>query len=125
MNEILKFPFAAFGNNWDDLQLFLKHRGNPSYEITGDLNLSESNIESLGTLTSVGGDLDLRYSDIKTFGNLTSVGGVLDLSYTNVESLGYLTSVGWDLFLRGAPLSKKYSEKGIRSIVEVSHEIYF
>jgi hypothetical protein len=29
------------------------------------------------------------------------------------------------LFLRGTPLSKKYSEKGIRSIVEVSHEIYF
>ena len=59
MNEILKIPFAVFDNDWDDLQLFLKHRGNPPYEITDDLNLSFSKIESLGNLTSVGGYLDL------------------------------------------------------------------
>jgi hypothetical protein len=45
MTEILKIPFAAFGNNWDDLQLFLKHRGNPSYEITGDLDLKSNPLE--------------------------------------------------------------------------------
>jgi hypothetical protein len=59
MNEILKIPFAAFNNNWDDLQLFLKHRGNPPYEITDNLDLRFSGIQSLGNLTSVGGDLDL------------------------------------------------------------------
>jgi hypothetical protein len=105
MNEILKIPFAVFDNDWDDLQLFLKHRGNPPYEITDDLNLSFSKIESLGNLTSVGGTLDLYESKIKSLGNLTSVGGYLDLTDT--------------------PLSRKYTEEKIRSIVEVKHKIYF
>ena len=145
MTEILKIPFAAFGNNWDDLQLFLKHRGNPSYEITGDLNLSESNIESLGTLTSVGGNLDLYKSNIKSLGNLTSVGGSLDLSESKVESLGNLTSVGGSLGLSGTPikslgnltsvggnldlrdtpLSKKYTKEKIRKIVKVGNNIIY
>jgi hypothetical protein len=29
------------------------------------------------------------------------------------------------LYLRGTPLSNKYSEEEIRSIVEVRHKIYF
>ena len=60
MNEILKIPFAAFNNDWNDLQLFLKHRGFPPYMITDDLDLRGTDIESLGNLTSVGGNLDLR-----------------------------------------------------------------
>jgi hypothetical protein len=100
MDEILKIPFAAFGNNWDDLQLFLKHKGNPPYEITDDLDLYESKIESLGNLTSVGGNLDLyNCTNLTSLGNLTSVGGHLGLSYSNVKSLGNLTSVGGSLGL--------------------------
>jgi hypothetical protein len=104
MNEILKIPFAAFNYDWDDLQLFLKHRGNPPYEITDNLNLSFSKIESLGNLTSVGGTLDLYESKIKSLGNLTSVGGYLDLTDT--------------------PLSKKYTEEEIRESVKVGGKVY-
>ena len=146
MDEILKIPFAAFNKNWDDLQLFLKHKGNPPYEITDDLYLSYSKIESLGNLTSVGGNLDLynctnltslgnltsvgghlglSYSNVKSLGNLTSVGGELDLSFCEIESLGNLTSVGGDLNLRKTPLSREYSEEKIRSIVKVKGSIYF
>jgi hypothetical protein len=167
MNEILKFPFAAFGKNWVDLQLFLKHKGNPPYEITDDLYLSYSKIESLGNLTSVGGNLDLynctnltslgnltsvgghlglSYSNVKSLGNLTSVGGSLGLyNCTNLTSLGNLTSVGGDLNLRGSeieslgnltsvggdlnlkdtPLSRKYTEEKIRSMIEIGGYIYF
>jgi hypothetical protein len=144
MNEILKIPFAAF-NNWDDLQLFLKHRGNPPYEITDDLNLrfseikslgnltsvggylvlSRSKIESLGNLTSVGGGLNLFESNIKSLGNLTSVGGYLNMEYSKIKDLGNLTSVGGYLYLGKTPLSRKYTEEKIRSIVEVRHKIYF
>jgi hypothetical protein len=124
MNEILKIPFAVFNNNWDDLQLFLKHRGNPPYEITDDLNLSFSKIESLGNLTSVGGDLNLRFSEIKSLGNLTSVGGDLFLSKSKIESLGNLTSVGGRLYLGGTPLSNKYCEEEIRKMVEVGGWVY-
>jgi hypothetical protein len=97
--DILRIPLAAFDNNWNDLQLFLERRGFPPYEIIDDLDLSESDIKSLGNLTSVGGYLDLYESEIESLGNLTSVGGYLGLSYSNVKSLGNLTSVGGDLNL--------------------------
>ena len=144
MNKILKFPFAAFGNNWDDLQLFLKHKGNPPYEITDDLDLRYSDIKTLGNLTSVGGRLSLVNSKIKSLGNLTSVGGrlslwrskieslgnltsvggSLDLNKCNIESLGNLTSVRGSLFLDGTPLSEKCTEKEIRSMVKIGRKIY-
>jgi len=162
--QILRVPFVVFDNDWDVLQRFLERRGNPPYEITDDLDLSETRIESLGNLTSVGGYLDLygvniedlgnltsvggnMYlggSKIKTLGNLTSVGGKLDLlgaeieslgnltsvgEYLNlygtkIEDLGNLTSVGGNLILRKTPLSKKYSEDEIRSMVEVEGKVY-
>jgi len=142
--KILRIPFAAFGNDWDLLQKFLEKKGNPPYKITDDLNLPESEIESLGNLVSVGGDLNLYESNIKSLGDLVSVGGYLDLSETNVESLGNLTSVGGHLDLsvtdvkslgvltsvgdyldlRYTPLTKKYTKDEIRSMVEVGDEIY-
>jgi hypothetical protein len=145
MDEILKIPFAAFNKNWDDLQLFLKHRGNPPYMITDDLGLYFSGIKSLGNLISVGGDLDLSYSEIedlgnlisvggdlymnrstiKSLGNLTSVGGNLDLYESEIEDLGNLTSVGGYLDLTDTPLSKKYTEEEIREMVKVGDKIYF
>jgi len=144
--EILRVPFAAFGNDWDSLQNYLERRGNPPYEITDDLDLYGSKIESLGNLTSVGGYLDLRDSGIESLGKLTSVGGYLDLygseikslgnltsvgsylnmEYSKIKDLGNLTSVGGYLYLGKTPLSRKYpSEKEIRSIVEVKHKIFF
>ena len=142
--KVLRIPFAAFGNDWDDLQLFLKHRGNPPYEIMDNLDLSESDVKSLGNLTSVGGSLDLRYCEIEDFGNLTSVGGdlilyesnikslgsltsvggYLDLRFSGIQSLGNLTSVGGDLDLGKTPLSREYSEDEIRSMVEVGGKVY-
>ncbi len=113
MNEILKIPFAAFNNDWDDLQLFLKHKGNPPYEITDDFkDYMGSRIQSLGNLTSVGGNLNLYKSNIKSIGNLTSVGGYLDLyDCTNLTSLGNLTSVGGSLDL---------SESKVESLVNLT-----
>ena len=161
--EILRIPFAVF-NDWDVLQRFLERRGNPPYEITDNLDLSESDVKSLGNLTSVGGDLDLYRCNIESLGNLTSVGGWLDLRYSEIKSLenltsvgeylnlyetkiedlgnltsvggylnllgakikslGNLISVGGDLSLRNTPLSKKYSEDEIRSMVEVGDGVY-
>ena len=142
--QILRVPFAAFGNEWDVLQKFMERRGNPSYMITDDLDLSYNEIEdlgnltsvggnmylggskikTLGNLTSVGGDLFLGNSNIESLGNLTSVGGDLNLYVSNIKSLGNLTSVGGDLNLFSTPLSKKYSKEEIRSMVEVGGDVY-
>jgi hypothetical protein len=124
MNDVLKIPFAAFNNNWDDLQLFLKHRGNPPYMITDNLDLHRSPIKDLGNLISVGGNLSLHISTIKDLGNLTSVGGNLDLYESEIEDLGNLTSVGGYLDLTDTPLSKKYTEEEIRESVKVGGWVY-
>jgi hypothetical protein len=126
MNELLKIPFAAF-NNWDDLQLFLKHRGNPPYEITDNLylRLRGDKIESLGNLTSVEGDLSLHISTIKDLGNLTSVGGYLYLYGSKIEDLGKLKYVGGDLILKHTTLLEKYTEEEIRSMIEIGGNIIY
>jgi hypothetical protein len=123
-DDILRIPFAAFGNNWEVLQKFLEKRGFPPYEITDNLDLKYSEIESLGNLISVGGFLNLYKSIIEDLGNLTSVGGSLTLHTSKIESLGNLTSVGGNLYLRDTPLSREYSEDEIRSMVEVGGEVY-
>jgi hypothetical protein len=64
-------------------------------------------------------------TNLTSLGNLTSVGGELDLSFCEIESLGNLTSVGGSLGLRRTPLSKKYTEEEIRSMVEVGGEVYY
>ena len=103
--KILHIPSLKFFNDdWDFLQKFLESKGNPPYTISGDLNLNDLPIKSLGNLISVGGHLNLFRTSIQSLGNLTSVGGYLYLSDT--------------------PLSKKYTEKEIRQMVDVNGYIY-
>ena len=122
---VLHIPsLRVFDNDWNQLQKFLKSKGNPPYSLGGDLNLRKSQIESLENLTSVGGDLYLRYTPIKSLGNLTSVGGDLDLENSPIKSLGNLTTVGGDLILVDTPLSKMYTKEQIREMVNVGGNIY-
>jgi hypothetical protein len=129
---------------WNILQKFLEKKGNPPYSIGGYLDLSHTDIESLGNLKSVGGNLDLEGTPIQSLGNLTSVGGNLNLRRTSIESLGNLTSVGGglalydtpieslgnlqsvggNLILWGTPLSTMYTKEQIRKMVNVDGEIY-
>jgi hypothetical protein len=143
--KVLRIPsLKFFSEDWDLLQKFLKHRGNPPYSIGGDLDLRETQIESLGNLqsvggylylegtpikslgnlTSVGGTLNLLYTSIESLGNLQSVGGYLDLEDTPIESLGNLQTVGGNLFLERTPLSMMYTEEQIRQMVNVDDKIY-
>ena len=80
MEKLLKIPYSVF-NDWDELQQFLDRRGNPMYEIVGDVNLSRrKDIFDLGNLVRVGGYLYLFNSSIKSIGNLEYVGGEFWLS---------------------------------------------
>jgi len=80
--DVLHIPsFKYFNNDWNFLQEYLESEGNPPYTIDGDLDLRNSNIESLGNLQSVGGDLDLqetlmseKYSE-KEIRQMVQVGG--------------------------------------------------
>ena len=57
--EILDIPSVELFGGWDNLQEYLKRKGNPPYSIGGNLNLVGKRIESLGNLQSVGGYLNL------------------------------------------------------------------
>ena len=104
--KVLRIPSLKFFNDdWDLLQKFLELKGNPPY--------------------TIGGDLDLYRLPVKSLGNLQSVEGDLGLEHTPIKSLGNLTSVGRDLNLIKTPLSRKYTEKHIRQMVDVGNEIYF
>jgi hypothetical protein len=121
--QILKIPSLKFFNNdWSILQKFLESQGYPRYSIGGDLNLRDSDIESLGNLVRVEGDLDLygcislqsienlEYvggfldlfgnKNLQSLGNLEYVGGWVDLNDTKIETLGNLKYVGGWLDLR-------------------------
>ena len=127
--KILRFPSLDFFDKdrkvaWNIIQKIVERKGNPPYSIEGDLDLSNTPIESLGNLQSVGENLDLHGTEIKSLGNLISVGGYLDLYNTRIESLGNLKSVGGDLYLYDTPISRKYSEEEILQMVNVEGNIY-
>ena len=103
--KVLVIPsLKIFNYDWNTLQQFLKSKGNPKWKILDHLNLGNTQIQSLG--------------------NLTSVEGSLNLNNTPIESLGNLTSVGGYLYLRNTPISKKYTEEEVREIVNVEGDIY-
>ena len=98
--EVLHIPsFNIFGD-WETLQIYLERKGNPLYTLGGNVDLSHSEIESLGNLISVEGSLNLLGCfKLTSLGKLTSVGKNLTLNYSSIKGLDNLTSVGNDLFL--------------------------
>jgi len=104
--KLLKIPGLKFFNNdWNILQMFLESQGNPRYSIGGDLDLSYSDIKTLGNLVRVEGDLDLNFCrNLQSIESLEYVGGFLDLKYTKIESLGELKYVGDFLDLKSTKI---------------------
>ena len=99
METLLKIPYTAF-NDWDLLQQFLERRGNPRYELVGDVKLDlRTDITSLGNLFRVSGNLRLHNSSIQSLGNLVRVDGNLGLRRSSIQSLGNLVRVDGDLIL--------------------------
>ena len=99
IEKLLKIPYKVF-NDWNQLQLFLKHKGNPRYELVGDVNLyNRQDIIDLGNLVRVYGDLRLDDTPIESLGNLEYVGGNLGLQDTPIQSLGNIEYVGGNLNL--------------------------
>jgi len=121
-NELLRLlngkPFI-FDDDLDLTDTDITSLGNLQ-SVNGDLDLENcKNLNSLRNLQSVGDYLDLSRTDITSLGNLKSVGSYLSLYKTNVTSLGNLEFVGESLFLKETPISKKYSEEEIRQMVNV------
>jgi hypothetical protein len=149
-DEIINVPdiHDFFDGDWEELLRFTKGR---KFRFRGNLNLKKICPETLGNMISVDGYLNLRYCksltslgslkyvggwldlndcvNLTSLGSLKYVGGWLDLNdCVNLTSLGSLKYVGGDLYLRylrDTPITKKYSEREIRQMVEVKGDIYF
>ena len=143
-DEIIQAPsFAFFDYNWNDVLDWADDR---LFRINGNINLSNTEITTLGGLVEVGGDLDLMYCknlqslgklrsvgvwlnlyncrNLQSLGELESVGGDLSLFYCkNLQSLGELRSVGYDLYLKYTAIAKKMTDEEIRNQVDVKGNI--
>ena len=118
MEKLLKIPYKVF-NDWNQLQQFLEHRGNPRYELVGDVKLyNRKDIFNLGNLVRVDGDLNLNSSSIQSLKNLEYVSGYLDLRGTPIQSLENLEYVGGTLYLNTTPI------KSLGNLEEVGDILY-
>ena len=92
--EMISAPsFTFFLNNWEDVLDWANGR---LFRMNGDIDLSHSDIETLGGLVELDGDLKLiRCQNLQSLGKLRNVSGFLDLeNCENLQSLGELRSVG-------------------------------
>ena len=122
MEKLLKIPYNVF-NDWDLLQQFLERRGNPRYEIVGDVKLlSRKDIFDLGNLVRVYGDLDLYSSSIQSLANLQYVDGNLILWKTPIQSLGNLEYVGGHLSLYKTPIQSFGNLQYVGDIIILSED---
>jgi hypothetical protein len=89
-------PFDDFfDSDWNLVLSFMNRYSNKKFYYLGDLDLSESDIKSLGNLIRVEGDLDLNFCrNLQSLGNLVKVEGNLDLKVSDIKSLGNLEYVG-------------------------------
>jgi len=86
--------------------------------VTGNLGLSRTPINSLPDNLNVVGNLNLSVTPITSLPDNLQVGGHLDLSYTSITSLPDNLNVGSRLFLVNTPLSKQYTKEQIRQMIE-------
>ena len=122
MEKLLKIPYNVF-NDWNSLQKFLDLRGNPRYELVGDVNLfGRQDIFDLGNLVRVYGHLDLRWSSIESLGVLEYVENYLNLNYRPIESIGNLKYVGGNLYLMYSSIQSLENLEYVGSNVYLSED---
>jgi len=120
---VISIPFDEVSGDLDLVGTKIQSLGNLQ-SVGGHLDLWETPIQSLGNLETVGGNLYLGETPIQSLGNLETVGGNLYLGETTIKDLGNLQSVGGNLNLGQTPISKKYSEEEIRQMIQVGGSIY-
>ena len=106
-------PFSFFLNNWEDV---LDWADGKLFRMSGHIDLSNTDITTLGGLVEVDGNLELfGCKNLQSLDELRNVGGHLNLfGCINLQSLGKLRSVGSYLYLFGCENLKSLGE--LRSV---------
>ena len=87
--------------------------------IFGYANFYNSQVQSLGNLTSIGGYADFESSQVQSLGNLTSIGGYADFSNSKVQNLGNLTTIG------GAAWFNDFRIQSLGNLITIVGSAYF
>lgn len=99
MTKIIKIPYSVF-DDWNLLQRYLKRKGNPKYELIGDIKLIRTFMfHNFENLIKIHGNLDLHDSSVRTLGDIEEITGDLILTDTKIQSLGNLEYVGKRIWL--------------------------
>jgi hypothetical protein len=99
MEKLLKLPYNIF-NDWNLLRRYLKWKGNPKYELIGDIKLTrEFMFHEFENLIKIDGNLDLYDSSVRSLGDIEEITGNLILVDTKIQSLGNLKYVGKKIML--------------------------
>jgi hypothetical protein len=99
MQKLLKIPYNVF-NDWNLLRRYLKLKGNPKYEVIGDIKLTrEFMFHEFENLIKIDGNLDLYDSSVRSLGDIEEITGNLILVDTKIQSLGNLKYVGKKIML--------------------------
>jgi len=140
MEEIFSLPPIEdfFNNDYTLVLEFMDTLGNPKFKIAGNVDLSNSDIESLGNLVEVEGNLELFGSNIQFLPENLHVGGVLDIRLTDISELpdnltikkvlemaytevstipNNLKVLGGYLDIRNTPLTKKFNRQEIHNMI--------
>jgi hypothetical protein len=97
----------------------------PGFKVGGSLILSNASIQSLPPGLEVKGALYLTNTSIQSLSPGLKVGGNLYLMYTPIQSLLPDLEVEGNLELEDTPISKKYTKEEIRKMVPgVKGDIY-
>lgn len=62
-----------FHNDWNALQQHINNKGNPLYNLSGFLQLQNSQAATLGTVVSIDGSVNISNSNIRDLGQLEKI----------------------------------------------------
>ena len=136
-------PFSFFGYDWNEV---LEYADDRLFRVNDDIDLSSTEIKTLGGLVEVGGNLNLfncinlktldklrsvdgwlnlwDCKNLQSLGELRSVGGYLDLlSCENLQSLGKLEYVGGSLDITYTYIPEKMTDDEIRNQIDIKGRI--
>ena len=87
--------------------------------ICRDADFSNSQVQSLGNLTTIGRNADFSNSQVQSLGNLETIGGNADFRNSQVQSLGNLTTIGRDADFENSPI------QSLDNLTTIGGDAYF
>lgn len=122
MNIETIFDFIKEKRGYDYPTVYKLLTGRPLLEneliIHQDFDISYTDIKSLPDNLIFYGDLNIEGCEFKILPDDLQVSGALNIQFTLIDTIPNNLTVGSHIFMKGTPLSKKYSKEEIKQMIE-------